>query len=76
MRNAIYAEINKDIDNKEFGATFEAQIQRYQQDMSHELPTALDGEVRKFRDETAEVIERFQAHVAELLEAYSKLRDN
>jgi hypothetical protein len=72
----MYAEIDKDIDNEEFRTAFETQINCHHQILDRELPTALDREVRGFRNETAEVIERCQAHVAELLEVYSKLRDS
>lgn len=73
MREEVYDQIDNDIGNDEFKRVFEQALETAQERIKHELPERLKNEFKRFADDIAEVIERFQEFVQELMNAYGKI---
>lgn len=73
VREEVYDQIDNDIGNDEFKRVFEQALETAQERIKHELPERLKNEFKRFADDIAEVIERFQEFVQELMNAYGKI---
>ncbi|MFB6413797.1 hypothetical protein [Edwardsiella piscicida] len=73
-RKHVYAEIDGDISNDRFKSELEDCITRQHAELEKELPDILKRELNIFKDETEEVVRRFQRYAKEILTTYSKLQ--
>ncbi|ASY77973.1 MULTISPECIES: hypothetical protein [Pectobacterium] len=75
-RQRVYAEINNDISNDRFKTELEDCLTLQHAELEKELPGILKCELDIFKDETEEVIRRFQQYAKEILATYSKLQQH
>jgi len=71
VRNAMYKEISRDIDNDDFKYELEAAISRAQQEFDEKFPIDIKSEIKLFGENVQTIVERFQQHADEVLELYS-----
>ncbi|MFC4929610.1 AAA family ATPase [Massilia sp. GCM10023247] len=74
VRKEIYARIDDDIDNDDFKDAFERLIEREQARLVEKLPAVMQAEVEQFQVQIGDIVERFQAFAAELIDAYGDIR--
>lgn len=74
VRKKIYDKIDGDIGNDDFKDAFEGLIRRQQTVLVDKLPAIMQNEVDKFQKQIGDIVERFQAFAAELLDAYGNIR--
>lgn len=75
-RESVYEEIKKDISNDRFKSELENALTLQHAELEKELPTLLRRELEIFKDETEEIIKRFQQYAKEILATYSKLQQH
>ncbi|MDO6406512.1 hypothetical protein [Pantoea phytobeneficialis] len=73
VRTRIYDRISDDISNDQFKATLEQLLEQESATLQRELPVALDKQIRLFQGNVSDIIKRFEAHAAELLDGYAKV---
>lgn len=74
VRKNIYAEIDDDISNDDFKEALERFISSEQAKLDAELPGLMQKEVEKFQEQIDDIVKRFQAFAAELMDAYGNIR--
>lgn len=74
VRRRVYAEIDGDISNDRFKSELEDCLTQQHAKLEKELPAILKRELDIFKDETEEIIRRFQQYAKEILATYSKLQ--
>lgn len=75
-RRRVYKEIDKDISNDRFKSELENALTLQHAELEKELPTHLRRELEIFKDETEEIIKRFQQYAKEILATYSRLQQH
>lgn len=75
-RIRVYKEIDKDISNDRFKSELENALTLQHAELEKELPTHLRRELEIFKDETEEIIKRFQQYAKEILATYSRLQQH
>lgn len=71
VRNAMYKEISRDIDNDDFKYELELAISRAQKKFDEQFPIDIKSEIESFGKSVQTTVERFQKHAGEVLELYS-----
>jgi hypothetical protein len=75
-RRHVYAEIDSDISNDRFKSTLENCLTRQHAELEKELPGLLKRELDIFKDETEDIVRRFQQYAKEILATYSRLQQH
>ncbi|QUG74694.1 hypothetical protein GKQ23_06645 [Erwinia sp. E602] len=73
-RKRVYAEIDDDISNDQFKSSLENCLTRQHKELEKELPGLLKRELDLFKEETEEIVHRFQQYAKDILATYSKLQ--
>lgn len=73
VREQIYAKIDGDIGNDDFKEALERCLRDGQDKLGRELPQQMQAALEKFQSQIGDVIERFQEHASELLQAYGSI---
>jgi hypothetical protein len=71
VRNAMYKEISRNIDNDDFKSELENEIFRAQKEFDEKFPVDIKSEIESFGKNVQSTVERFQKHASEVLELYS-----
>ena len=71
IRNTVYKEISKDIDNDDFKSELECAISSAQEEFDEKFPIDIKLEIKAFGDNVQTIVERFKKHADEVLELYS-----
>lgn len=72
-REAVYKNIDEDINNNEFKESLEANIEKFGRELETEIPGALNRNAETFQKDVQEIAERFREHVQGFLDDTSKL---
>ncbi|OGQ56302.1 MAG: hypothetical protein A3J24_08585, partial [Deltaproteobacteria bacterium RIFCSPLOWO2_02_FULL_53_8] len=76
VRRSIYKAIDGDISNDEFKRVFSRAIAAEQEKLTDRLPEVMQEEIKKFQNQTADIIERFKELAEELMNAYDNIQVN
>jgi archaellum component FlaC len=76
VRRSVYKAIDDDISNDEFKRVFSRTIAAEQEKLTDRLPEVMHEEVKKFQNQTADIIERFKELAEELMSAYDNIQVN
>ena len=71
IRNTMYKEISRDINNDDFKCKLKNSIVRAQQAFDEQFPIDMKSEIQSFGEHVQTTVERFQQHADEVLELYS-----
>ena len=71
VRNAVYKEISRGIDNDDFKSELENEVFRAQKEFDEKFPIDIKSEIESFGKNVQTTVERFQKHAGEVLELYS-----
>ena len=76
VRKSVYSEIENNISNDDFKYELKSSISRAQSQFDDSLPEAINIQLNEFGKEVNFIVERFQKHAGELLDAYSSFETN
>lgn len=71
VRDAMYKEISRDIDNDDFKYELETAISCAQQEFDKTFPEVIKDDIELFGKNIQAIVDRFQQHADEVLELYS-----
>lgn len=75
-RRQVYSKIDNDISNDSFKTELERCLTQQHAELEKELPSILQRELNIFKDETEDIIERFQQYAKDILDTYSRLQQH
>ncbi|MBW3798537.1 hypothetical protein GPK29_21115 [Aeromonas hydrophila] len=73
-RKQVYSEIEDDISNDRFKDELETTIRQQHATLEKTLPGIFKAELDTFKEETEEIVQRFQKYAQDILATYSKLQ--
>ncbi|WP_347116284.1 ATP-binding protein [Leclercia sp. S52] len=73
VRTRIYKRIDTDISNDQFQTELKEVLEEEAAILQNQLPVALEKQVAHFQKDVSDIVKRFEAHAAELLEGYAKM---
>ncbi|WP_417698479.1 hypothetical protein [Psychromonas sp.] len=76
VRKSVYSEIENNISNDDFKYELKSSISRAQSQFDDSLPEAINIQLNEFGKEVNFIVERFQKHAGELLDAFSSFETN